>query len=429
MSFASKPLILCTGLATALCATCANANDESLLPSAAKTKLEEREMVIGGDGPLDRPTGGLSFPSLQFSSENGEEIATATATFRLNRIAPVRLDDGSYRVSTSKITFTGETPLEEGGNASRIFSGDSLVTGSKLRVSFNRLSTQLGVGTVDTRGIEREATFACVLKNSDQWKNSQSDKAKAEAVGLFMERLKTQRGSAPEESIARLVRDAEAPDASLASDLRTECLNKSPLQVVEKYLPGFFKTFRTGFFPPQPSLFMGFDGTVGEDSYDVLDRESFEIDKVQRTSWEVGAHVGLIGDNLEWSIRGRAVIGRQFSSPENGTECRTVTGSTDPDCLEAPDGPPDGKTTGIISIEGRRLFNLTQISGDNKIGIAPQISYKIEDDDFNFEIPVYFSPDEKGNLTGGIKFAYSTAEDDFGVGLFVGVPFSTIFGS
>ena len=89
-----------------------------------------------------------------------------------------------------------------------------------------------------------------------------------------------------------------------------------------------------------------------------------------------------------------------------------------------PGGPPVSVENGLISVESRHRFVFGK---DQHIGLAPQATYRLEDDSFSLELPVYLTPDKNGNLNGGIKFGYNTKDDDVAVGLFVGVPFSTLF--
>ncbi|MFL0356259.1 hypothetical protein ACI5KX_07230 [Erythrobacter sp. GH1-10] len=401
-----------------------------LVPSAenAREAIRASEEVVGADGPLGRVTGGAAHSSLQFSSEQGEEKVTAAITFQLNRIRPVE-KDGQYSISSSKLTLTGETPLDGEKALSRLFNGDSLVTGSKIRVAFNHFSNSISDGFDISRQIGEEARLACVRGVTNAWKANSRDQSKIDMAVSFLQNFESQRQANPSRFVETWVRDANLTDNELRTKIMDDCINGDPRDVVREYNSSRLTRFEQGFFPPTNTLFWGFDASIGEDSYEVLDRQAFEIDSVEKTSWEVGGHIGLIGDDLKWSVRARAVYGREFKSPESGTECRTVTGASDPECLEAPDGLPEGNNTGLVSFEARRLFDLRGIGGDNRIGVAPLVSYRFEDDDLNIELPVYFSPDKDGKLTGGIKFAYSSKMDDFGVGLFVGVPFSTLFGS
>ncbi|HSF12636.1 MAG TPA: hypothetical protein VLA50_06650, partial [Erythrobacter sp.] len=124
-----------------------------------------------------------------------------------------------------------------------------------------------------------------------------------------------------------------------------------------------------------------------------------------------------------WSIRASVFHGNSYEAAENGEACRAGMDGTE-ECVMGPDGLPIRTEATRMALEGRRLFN---IGGGQRIGIAPEFTYDFEMDDFQVEVPVYFSPDDKKQLTGGLFTRYESDDDDFSVGLFVGVPFSISF--
>ena len=51
------------------------------------------------------------------------------------------------------------------------------------------------------------------------------------------------------------------------------------------------------------------------------------------------------------------------------------------------------------------------------------MTYDLKDDEFAVDLPFYLVPDKDGNLTGGIRLGYNTADDEVGIGVFVGSTF------
>lgn len=398
---------------------------QTIAPTDQKAREEtiKTESVIGGQGPVDRAGGGSAFSALEFANEQGESEVKLALTFRLNKAEPVPLGDGVYRVSASKLTVTGQVPFDEKKGVSQLFKGESLVTGSKIKIGYTHFSTVLKDGR-SVAGIEDETIIRCVHAETAKWKTANIGAENLAAADLFLEQFNVNSRTM---AVDRAFTSSTGAPRPLAELVKSKCLSGDMLNIVTNYNSSRLNEYRGGFFTRIPAFFWGFDGSVGEDSYNSLDRLSFEIDEVERTSWDVGAYIGLIGDDLNWSVRARAAYGKTYASPDDGQICRTVTGATDPECIKGPDGLPKKNYTGLVAFEGRKLFSLDNLVGTNKIGVAPLVSYDFEKKNFNVELPIYLAPDKDGKLSGGLKLAYSSKEDDFGVGLFIGVPFSVFF--
>lgn len=151
---------------------------------------------------------------------------------------------------------------------------------------------------------------------------------------------------------------------------------------------------------------------------------NFKLASPSRTSWEVSAYYGLVSSNLDFSARARMLYGQTYETPAEAEICRTVSVPVGQECISGPDGLPLRKRTGLFSIETRHLFPL---SATSNVAAAPQVTYRFEDNNIGVEVPVYLSPHTDGKLSGGLKFAYNSKGDEFGIGMFVGVPFSIFF--
>jgi hypothetical protein len=93
-------------------------------------------------------------------------------------------------------------------------------------------------------------------------------------------------------------------------------------------------------------------------------------------------------------------------------------------CLTGAGGAPARKNKAIGSLEYRHQFLLSETSFIRSIGLSPQFAYDAENDDFGIDFPIYFVPSDKGPLTGGIRFGYSSDGNDFAAGVFVASAFS-----
>jgi hypothetical protein len=396
---------------------------ESLKPSAekAQTELKKAEAVVGASGPIERAGGASSFSALQFSSEQGETTASLGLSFNLKRYEPVETDrEGFYNVSSLKLNLNGEVPIDDSKTGGKIFSGDSLLSGTKIKLSLNRFSTTLGDGR-GVEDIENRSFVLCVHKEAKVWQKANASEENIEKYDKFLTEYSMGiRNSTPSNALTKITK--EFPDIS--GHIKPICFSGEARDIVYNYNRNQFEEYDKGYFDHSASQFMGLDASLAKDSYSLLNRAGFSKDSVNRTSWEVGAFYGWIGSDLSWSVRGRLVYGKSYKSPEEAQICRAVAGSTDPECLSAPDGKPKSSKSGLGSFEARKLFRL---DADNVIGVAPQITYSIEEKNLGLEVPIYLSRDKDNKLNGGLKFSYASKGDDFAIGLFVGVPFSIFY--
>lgn len=179
----------------------------------------------------------------------------------------------------------------------------------------------------------------------------------------------------------------------------------------------------------KPTLFYGVDATIGYDEFDVLDRTNFLVDDVGRVTYDGTAYAGIIGKKGNWSGRVSASYTRGFESPEVAQFCQNISGSMDQNCITGPDGRPIRSESAFVSGELRVLFpfgkkpDIGEEDDRSKFGIAPEFTWDVDDGEWAIDVPVYLQRNEKGVLDGGIRFGYRSDMNDFGVGLFVGVPF------
>jgi len=402
--------------------------DETLI-----AQKKDGERLVGAGGPLQRASGGLSASAFQFSSEQGESEATLSLAFNLDTNDPKESDQNSgfFNVSSLTATLQATAPLGQSDGVSKLFDGDSLVNGSKIKFAIHRTATSLGSGR-GHKEFARIAYKSCVAKAVGVWIRDQHEDANsynvANAYGnQFNQNLK----ETPDDSGQLTLRRLDDGNSEVAAFAVKQCQPgrnnadgvKDLTDLVGKYT-GNLVEFERSFFDRKPVSFMGIDASLGRDSYTILDRTAFTTSKSSKNSWEVGAYYGLIAHDISWSARARVVYGKSFKSPDEVQICRTITGSTDQECLSGPDGPPTSEKTALASFE---LRHLVKLNSNQKVGFAPQITYDFDDKDFGIEVPVYLAPDKDGKLSGGLKFAYSSKDDDFGIGLFVGVPFSIFF--
>lgn len=436
------------------------------LRKEAAEELNDSAAVLLAEGsPNDRAMAGFRRPIVNFEAEQGEKAVSLAFSFDLLDHQPVDVsgDGNFFRVNRTKLSVVGSTPIEEGDPTSRIFKGDSLVNGSKLRLSISRVSNTLGTGEVRRGTSSRQTTELileshkkCIPLSLEAWRQTNGkpaafsndaraliDKSLAifqnheDALGRIRKSQFEQRLEGNNILISALRNQADALykeqkiEAGQIDYVFFQCIVKSTegehryadsIDLVKGMLG---QDISDRFFNENSNFtFMGIDATVGQDSYSYLDSAAFENTDASRTSWEVGAYYGLINWNSTHSARVRAVYGKEWKLADETETCRTFVETMEEKCLMGPDGPPKSNMTGLVSLETRHRF---KISETEEIALAPQVTYRFDDKNLGVEVPVYLAPDKDGKLTGGLKFGYNSKGDDFGIGLFVGIPFSIFF--
>lgn len=419
----------------------AEAEAHAALDRATAAQNEKAATFMGEGAPTDRAMAGFGKPALSFTTEEGETEASVAFSFDLASTEPVEETGDAaggakfYKLTRKKLSIVATAPIEQDSDASSLFKGDSLVNGTRLKLSYSQLSNKLGNGA-GARSFIEPALEACLLRQSTIWR--QKYEGTTSEVSSYVERVREyanrKEGSAPNtrgyEIALRTIGRSESAD-KIEGFVYTNCVPGSNGEhfgehgaLVREYT-GFGDEYAALFYDERSALkFWGVDASVGKDKYQYLDSTAFEKPELSRTSWEVGAYAGLINWDSTFSVRARGVYGRTWELPDETETCETFGTPPTQHCLSGPDGQPVKNDKGLVSVEARKLVTLTD---KTQIAIAPQVTYRFEDDILGVEVPVYLSPDEDGKLTGGLKFAYSSKGDDFGIGVFVGVPFSIFF--
>lgn len=398
------------------------------LTRALDANLREGKQLIGNAAPLDRAGAGVSGSQFQFSTEKGDTEASLAIKFDLDRYVPEETrEEGVYRLSSLSLVITATAPVSSDENATSfgLFSGDNLVSGSRLKLALTRTSSRQkdgGYAVAPMIALKR----ACAAQELSTWvgtdakKQALADQYKAAFDSQFasLDDIATM-----DIEMANVLPKKPGLDG-VGSYISLKCGRTKALADLKGYDPELAKRADHAAFVQSPLTFMGLDGSFGRDSYKTLDRPGFKVNEVRKNSWQVAAYWGLIGADLNWSLRARGSYGVRYEAPDEVELCRTVTGSANQECIKAPDGSPQRKKAGLASVEGRLRV---QIVDGQMIAFAPQVTYDIEGKEFGAELPIYLAPDEKGKLSGGLKIAYASKQDDVAIGLFIGVPFSIFY--
>jgi hypothetical protein len=410
------------------------------LEQAAVDQNEAAGALMSRGSPNDRAMAGFSWPTVDVSSEDGETEVSLAFSFDIGSTAPRKIDpagDGPvfYKVTRSKLSLVASAPIDPDADLSSLFRGDSLIKGKKVKLAYMNLSNRLGNGAGALKFVP-PAYEACVSTQTNEWLSQKGNEDKGPQARAFIAAAKANaleqhsgelEGSEYEVALENLA----GQYGTLGTFVYQRCAPTGDdghrygdeAQLVAEN-SRFGSEFASRFYDERSTLlFWGFDASVGQEDYKYLDRALFDTPEVNKTSWEGGAYIGLVNWTATFSARLRGVYGRTWKLPEDGEACETVGDPPTGQCLTGPDGPPEKVDAGLVSLEARHLFKLDDT---RTIALAPQITYNTEDDVVGVEVPVYLAPDKDGKLTGGLKFAWTSKDNEFGIGVFVGMPLTDL---
>jgi hypothetical protein len=156
-----------------------------------------------------------------------------------------------------------------------------------------------------------------------------------------------------------------------------------------------------------------------------LNRQSFsfvlpgaptEVLKDQKHGWSASLSFARMSYGLLWSVgysRERAHAGAdkvQICSPIG------TTGSTS--CAEASLGAPTSTEKGLAFGEARFVFD------NARFALSPRVEFDTEGSEWAARVPLYLVRSKEGALTAGFAIGYSSKDDDVGISVFVGKPFT-----
>ena len=387
--------------------------------------------IMSAGSPNSRAVAGYSAANIQFTSENGKTDVSLAFSFDLESYKRARGPEDYYKVGRTRLGIVATAPIDTTKAGASVFSGDSLVTGSKLKLSVTHFSTTVGSGMGSAATTQR-AYRKCVSDQTTIWAitNANTEGAAWEAQ-VYSSSVDAKLSGQSDQINFNGVLRAAAQDSKVGTAVQLACqpgisggVFRNTGELVSNSL-GPQTGFRRMFLPDDAKLtFWGVDASMGRDDHSFLDRTNFKLASSPRTSWEVGAYYGFINSDLTFSLRARAVYGQTYKDNDEAQICRTVSIPAGPECIKGPDGAPLRQRSGLVSIEARHLVTVKE---GTQIAIGPQVTYRTEDKNVGVEVPIYLAPDEGGKLSGGLKAVYNSNGDEFAVGIFVGVPFSIFY--
>jgi hypothetical protein len=182
---------------------------------------------------------------------------------------------------------------------------------------------------------------------------------------------------------------------------------------------------------PGSTHFYGLEFTGNQAGYEFLNRTTFKMGKKSHFGYSATVFGGFLLDHGLTSLGGSFSFGREYTAGDDITICQNTMIIGQTQCITAPDGSPTRNTSKILAFEGRHAF-AGKIGEIAKMAIGGEFSFDLNSKAYSLDVPLYIISDDKGQLRGGVRGTYVSQKDaanggrkgDFGLSLFVGVPFS-----
>lgn len=408
---------------------------------ANQKKLEQRAQQVMNGGSIGAPTYGTLASAILVSTDADDTNATVSLNFkRSHPVGEGRRKDGSsaihYNYASDSFSIAASAPLGKSGKPS-LFDFDKLGDGTSLKFGFARYSgsylyrpsSDPESNITRTNGLLNK----CIDVGSGLWVSKQPDKAAALKIALSLrEKVDSIVTSNPKTgygaALYELSKSEDKDLPPLVNFLGQQCASwpgddHSGGEVLSALLQEGETLERDEGI--KGLWFFGGSGTIARTDYGYLLQSPLIKSDVSKTNYKVTAYGGWILPSGKASLTASFTYVRTFDPGDDVQLCEPNGVGLQIACLTAPLGAPTPIKRYVLAGEGRYLWKLGKSDGAAVIGLAPRASYEWKSKAFLFELPIFLAPDKDGkHLNGGIRFAYDTGENDFGFGLFVGVPFS-----
>ena len=160
----------------------------------------------------------------------------------------------------------------------------------------------------------------------------------------------------------------------------------------------------------------GFRLKAGYDDFTFYDAANLAKHTQDEVPWSTGVFAGVLSGTSYYSAG--LDYQRSYKAATAGVACPAAAeNSAVTLCVNGPLGAPTPKEKHLVTLEGRWLL------GTRAVGA--KLVHDFRNDHWGVDVPVYLFPNEKGPLSGGLRFGW-TDTDKFSAGIFVGVPFKLL---
>ena len=350
-------------------------------------------------------------PLVQAAINTDEKIVTVSGTFRLDH--PLLGEDTA---SAEYVMLTAQTPLAQGQNYTNTATLDGLTKATSFSFKFVHSSPSFVSGTGGARALSsRESQAACRAIQELARSNPPSNDPFFEAAQPYYCRdpqaALNKRKALDDEYKAHNAGGPEAEKQIVADALVEHDL--------EKKYDAWTATLEA---TPKPAWAVIVNGKVGYEQHMYFDPVTLAPNTANKTPWQAGIAgsylpEGNLSLNLGFNYQ------ESFQDADMGTT-RTKCINSGATCVNGFIGAPALRDRALLSFDLRWIPKPFGIP----IGFDPGVTYDAVADAEAFQFPVYFMTDADHNLTGGVRYDWTSATHTSTVGLFVSTAFNVFSG-
>jgi len=170
---------------------------------------------------------------------------------------------------------------------------------------------------------------------------------------------------------------------------------------------------------PSSLWLFGGSGTVGDESHTFYNAVSLAKSSLNRTPLQFGGYLTWVAGqrNLSATLQ----LDYQNSYTDNPTKTVCPAGGSGPvTCVNGAFGPPKTTDKALVAGELRWFGQVDHLP----IGVDPMVTYDAASGAYAFDLPVYLFSDGKDNLTGGIRYDWTSVKHASVVGVFIAKAFN-----
>jgi hypothetical protein len=319
-----------------------------------------------------------------------------------------------------------------GGDITRPAAGAA--SGIQLNASTNSNQASLNLGTANPNGTNWSMLFSSPLTmgGSSNGGSSATNTSVATLNGLAngfaatfkLSRFRFARVEAGNDTTNAMVTKALTTClATATSDAgKKTCNDMAPGVLINRYDPADMQAYLKEHFSSVNNVLAytyGLQAAVGYNSFTYYQPTNLMKSSQEDIPHSIGTYLGFVPSlfTAPTFIDLAANYQQAYMAMPSTTKCKTVNVTIN--CQTGSIGAPNRMDKVLLSLDGNTEFR----PFNHLIGIGPQITYDPKNNQEGVDFPIYFIPDTKGNLIGGITAGWTNTQH-FTIGLIVGAPFS-----
>jgi hypothetical protein len=319
------------------------------------------------------------------------DLAATTDTKNASVTLTVDLGAKSDDV-TNSLSITAQTPVGQGQDYQNVATLDGLSKSTSIGFQYNLLKIR--------------STSQATTQSTPYYQNT--------CHALLHEIA----AADPNAKIQKIWYEENACNAGNLADLVS---TDAALGDLKPTLAAAVETLRQTGIPIIDSVwFLSTNGKVGYEQHSFFDGTSLAKSTLDRTPWQVGLagtyvfHGGVSSVTLSYNYQRSYEDGGKDGKMQ--TLCPT-TGTTVLKCVAGYINPPLRQDKDLFALDYRYISPPGTFP--IPIGIDPGVTYDANSGAYGFQLPIYVIADKSKNLTGGLRYDWTSDKHESVVGIFV----------